>query len=129
MRLYIASHSQDAARDLKATLETAGHVVIARWITTDSKFGHGVDAYTDDERAAIALMDEEDVRGVDALILIAEAEGRTVPGGKHVETGMAIALKKSVFVMGRRENIFHWHPLVRTVATTDELLGFLSCTE
>jgi hypothetical protein len=125
MKLYVASHSQPAARALKQQLEDEGHIVVARWIASDIKFGHGPDAYTDGERAALAVMDETDVRVCEALILIAEPEGRTVPGGKHVETGIALALQKPVFVLGRRENIFHWHPRVQVVTTSDDLMGLL----
>ena len=125
MKLFIASHSQTHAKTLQTQLEQHGHEVVARWITTDSKFGHGLDAYTDQERTALAAMDEADVRAADALILIAEPEGRTVPGGKHVEMGIAIALEKPIFVLGRKENIFHWHRRVRVFATTDDLLSRL----
>jgi len=123
MRLYIASHSQQAAKDLKVRLEFAGHSVIARWITVDVRFGAGLSAYTDEERAALALMDEEDVRAAtDGLVLIAEPDGRPVPGGKHVETGIALALCRPVFVLGRRENLFHWHRGVTVLDSVDQLI-------
>lgn len=125
MKIYIASHSQTRARELSEVLEANGYGVVSRWITCDPKFGHGVDAYSDDERRALTVMDEEDVRLADALVLIAEAAGQYVPGGKHVETGMALALGREVIVMGRRENIFHWHPLVTLVRSTEEVLGTL----
>ena len=86
----------------------------------------GTDAYTDAERSTLARMDEEDVRlADDGLVLIAESEGRCVPGGKHVETGIALALGRSVYVIGRRENIFHWHPDVRVFADTGAFLSFI----
>jgi hypothetical protein len=129
MKLYIASHSQAKALDLKETLEALGHIVVARWIVNDTKFGHGVQAYTDDERRDLAVMDEEDVRSADALILLAEAEGQFVPGGKHVETGIALALQRPVFVVGRRENLFHWHPRVTVVPSAEELVRTLGRVE
>ncbi len=127
MMIYIASHSQPRARELKGVLESQGHVIVARWIDCDAKFGLGVGAYSDEERRALAVMDEEDVRTADALVLLAEPEGHLVPGGKHVETGMAIALQRPVFVVGRRENLFHWHPAVTLVPTVDALLPELAC--
>ena len=126
MNIFIASHSQEAARHLMERLNGEGYVVVARWIKNDSKFGHGIHSYTDSERAAIAEMDEADVRAADVLVLIAEAEGRTVPGGKHVETGIALALSKPVVVLGRRENIFHWHPRVAIVHSVEQLLQVLA---
>lgn len=129
MKLYIASHSQPQALALKEVLEALGHVVVARWIVDDTKFGHGVQAYTDNERRELAVMDEKDVRSADALILLAEAEGQFVPGGKHVETGIAIALQRPVFVVGRRENLFHWHPRVTVVPSAEELVRTLGRAE
>lgn len=125
MKLFIASHSQKKARLLKGILEGDGHQVLARWITEDSKFASGQGAYTDKERSDLAVMDEADVRSAEGLVVIAEESGRTVPGGKHVETGMALALRKPVFVLGERENIFHWHPMVASCPTQDDLLAKL----
>ncbi len=125
MKLYIAAHSQETAKRLKDSLEARGHEVVSKWIVADTKFGLGIAAYTDKERHDLALMDEHDVRRADAVVLVAEAEGRTVPGGKHVETGIALALGRRVFVVGRRENLFHWHPLVTVLATFDELIEVL----
>ncbi|MBI1374266.1 MAG: hypothetical protein GC159_16240 [Phycisphaera sp.] len=124
MKLFVASHSRELAKDLKATLMEAGHEVTARWIDEDTKFHRGLSAYTDEERTQLAIMDEEDVRNAtDGLVLISEEEGRTVPGGKHVEAGIALALNRSVYVVGRRENIFHWHPRVTVLADVDALLS------
>ena len=126
MKLFIASRSQTSAREVMERLQAGGHVVTSRWITTDKKFHQGVEAYTDAERTAIALMDEEDVRqATDGLVLIAEPPGEMVPGGKHVETGIALAMGRPVFVIGRKENIFHWHPAVRVFADLDALLMHL----
>jgi hypothetical protein len=127
MKFFVASHSQPAAQQVMERLQTSGHVVTARWITADKKFHRGVEAYTDAERTAISVMDEEDVReATDGLVLIAEPPGQMVPGGKHVETGMALALGRPVFVIGRKENIFHWHPAVRVFADLDALMAHLA---
>jgi hypothetical protein len=126
MKLFVASHSQDEALAVKMRLEARGHEVTSRWILSDTRFHRGLDAYTDDERASIAVMDEEDVRAaVDGVVLLAEPPGKMVPGGKHVETGMALALGRPVFVIGRKENIFHWHPAVRVFADLEALIDHL----
>src|SRR4051794_28408571 len=114
MKLFVASHSQESAKSLLGELTKLGHTVTSRWITGDAKFSLGLSAYSDDDKKQIALMDEEDVRlATDGLILIAEEKGKLVPGGKHVEMGIALALNRPVYVIGHRENIFQWHPLVR----------------
>jgi hypothetical protein len=126
VRIYIAAHSQQRANALKLTLEEHGHCVVSRWVIEDAKFGDASRTYSDTERQELALMDENDTRAADALVLIAEREGVMVPGGKHVETGIALALRKPVYVIGRRENVFHWHPLVTLVSTTSELVALLA---
>ena len=124
MKFFIASHNRDYARLLRLELERLGHECTARWITSDHKFG--TSDYSDDERRRLALMDEEDVRrGTDGLILLAEMPGHFVPGGKHVETGIALALGYQVYVVGRRENVFHWHPQVNLFESTEALLAHL----
>jgi hypothetical protein len=126
MKLYIASSSQSKARQLSRQLEAAGYECTSSWVQKDEKFDLGLSAYTDYERRSLALRDEEDVRNaVDGVILIAESPGRFVPGGKHVETGMAIALGRSVYVLGQKENVFHWHPLVKVFRTEGELVAHL----
>lgn len=127
MKFFIASHSQQKAIELRNLLIKVGHEVVSRWITDDTKFHQGMCAYTEEERKYIAKMDEEDVRmASDGLILLAEDEGKNVPGGKHVETGIAIGLNKPVYVIGRRENIFHWHPNVRVFKNFKAFLNYLN---
>src|SRR4051812_38284363 len=107
MELYIASKDQNKAALLMAELTSDGHKITARWITLDTKFATGIENYSDDELRSLAEMDEKDVRAATGgLVLIAEPEGILVKGGKHVETGIAIALGRPVFVVGRRENVF-----------------------
>lgn len=126
MKIFIASHSQPLAAELRDLLLRHGHECTARWIVEDTKFHAGHQAYTDEERRDLSVIDAEDVASSDALVLISEEEGRTVPGGKHVETGLAIAAGRPVIVVGRRENIFHWHPLVSVVGSADELITRLA---
>jgi hypothetical protein len=124
MTFYIAAHSRNYAVVVKSELERRGHRCTSRWIVDDTKFGTG--EYSDAERQRLALLDEEDVRGAtDGLILLAEAKGQLVPGGKHVETGMALALGRRVYVIGERENMFHWHPMVRVFSEIDRFWAFL----
>jgi len=127
MKLYVASHSRQSAEELRARLVAAGHEVTSRWIVMDGKFHLGTDAYSDAEKSRIAEMDEQDVRAAtDGVVVIAEPEGRCVPGGKHVEAGIALGLGRPVYVIGRRENIFHWHHRVHVVKDYGELLECLS---
>jgi hypothetical protein len=122
MRIYIASRDQAAGRNLRDLLLSAGHTVASRWLDIE---GYG--SLSDDEasKRSASVSDIQDVRESDLLVLRSEPDGAFVPGGKHVETGVALALEKPVIVLGRPENIFHWHPLVSVVYDERELLGKL----
>jgi len=115
MKFYIASKSQLAVLGWRDTIVDLGHEVTARWLDQEG-FGSGP-PYDDAERTKYAQQDEDDVYRCNALILRAEPDLKGVKGGKHVETGMALILGKPVFVIGERENIFHWHPAVTIFPT------------
>lgn len=126
MKLYIAASSRTAASNVMKRLQDEGHVVTSRWIESDTPFHVGSRHY-DCNRSEWSVNDEEDVRAAtDGLVSISEPDGTMVPGGKHVETGIAIALGRPVFVVGCRENIFHWHPLVSVVADIESLVSLLN---
>lgn len=112
--LYVAAQykNREWAIQVMNQLIAAGHHVTSRWLIAETQ-----------ENALAALMDEEDVRmATDGLVLLAEPDGSLVKGGKHVETGMALALRRTVWVVGQRENVFHHHPLVRVVPDVEALL-------
>jgi len=112
MRIYIATQKQENARPVRDAIVAAGHVCTASWIDLS---GYASIPGTDAQRSEAALTCEREVRGAEVLILVSEPDGERVRGGKHVETGMAIALGKPVIVIGTRENVFHWHAAVRVV--------------
>jgi len=78
----------------------------------------------EEEKTRAAVENLEDVEAADLLILRAEPDRSFVPGGKHVETGAALALGKPVLVLGHPENVFHWHPLV-TVVDEARIIDYL----
>lgn len=58
-----------------------------------------------------AIEDFEDIQKCDTLMFF--SENPTVgynSGGRHVELGIALALNKQIWVIGRRENVFHYYP-------------------
>lgn len=101
-------------------LQQAGHVVTSRWLDAEGFGEGGKDAH---EKTNAARMDLADIRKSDALVLVSEAHKTyNGPGGKHVEFGYAAARGLRLFVLGRRENVFHWLPEVTLVETTMELI-------
>lgn len=125
---YVATRSQAIGRTVRSALEGLGFACGASWLD-EQDYGQGSATLGEKsvaQRAAIALLDEREVRAADFLVLVSEPDGSYVPGGKHVETGMALALRKPVHVVGRRENVFHYHPRVVVHETLGDLVAWLS---
>jgi hypothetical protein len=60
-----------------------------------------------------AQQDLLDVAAADVLVSVTGSGGS---GGRHVEFGYAIALRKRLVLVGPRENVFHTHPWVYAYA-------------
>jgi hypothetical protein len=63
----------------------------------------------------------------DALVLLSSPF--RVPGGKFVETGIAVGRGMPVFVLGVRENMLMWHSSVQAFNTVEDLIDFLKTTK
>lgn len=108
-----------------ADLGGAGHTCSSRWLfqETDSTKR----AVTDEQRQEWAVMEMEDIAKSDAMILFTEepdvnGAGR---GGRHFESGAAVAMNKPLVLVGPRENLFHWLPNIPQCETIEEALQAL----
>lgn len=109
MKIYIATKKQDVAVALRRRLQEEFKDKVkftSSWIDQES-YGNTPIC----QKTAIAKRCDQEVKECDLLINI--ADDANVPGGKHVELGIALGLGKRVVALGRRENIFHYHPDVR----------------
>jgi nucleoside 2-deoxyribosyltransferase len=120
MKFYVATQKQENARPVRDALVALRHTCTATWLDLQ---GYASIPGDDAQRAKAAVTCEREVKEADVLILIAEPDGERVRGGKHVETGMALALGKRVYVLGKRENVFHWHPAVTVCETLEQLIS------
>lgn len=129
MKFYLATRKVENARPVRDALVAAGHLCVSSWVDEPGYALGSTSAiarHSDEELRAIASRDEAEIRDTDVLVVVAEPDGAFVPGGKHVETGMALALGKPVHVLGARENLFHWHPLVAVHADLAGLTAALA---
>ena len=69
---------------------------------------------------ARANEDRIDVERSDAVIVFTDTPSTT--GGRHVEVGIALAHRIPVFVIGPRENVFHYPSDVRQYPTWESFL-------
>lgn len=91
--------------------------VTSRWLT----FEKPMQEYSEDKfRRNMAMIDEMDVVRADVLVLFSHPRGKgPSSGGRHVEYGMARVAGNHIFVVGPKENIFHYLPGVRHFETWD----------
>ena len=124
MKLYLAAPWSMRFRmpAMAARFEAAGHTITATWWLAEE---------TADVVALrqSAFRDAEAVQQAEALVLLnTQIRGRET-SGKAVETGMALAWRKPVVLIGTPSNIFHALPSVVVVASVEDALHVLAGTE
>ena len=103
---YDRLHEMQGYRDL---LEGAGYNVVARWVNGEHEMQEGKPHL----HHHFAKEDVEDVLRSDWVINFGESpDSTTRRGGRHVEFGIAVGLKKRLILIGHRENVFHHLPQV-----------------
>lgn len=106
MKIYLAARFSriDEMRKYADELKEDGHEITASWVYGGEE---GL-TFTD-----IANLDINDVHRSDAVVSFTEPYGSVNPGGgRHTEFGLGIAFGKNLYLVGEREQVFHWHPSV-----------------
>lgn len=130
--IYLSGQFEDAAvlRQARERLVAAGCRVTSRWLDAASSTPATALAGDDgaaERLAAIAGQDLEDIHAADVVVVFNPAESCGIGrGGRHVETGYALALGKPLAVVGARENVFHWLPEITVVADWPALAPWLA---
>lgn len=129
---YIAApfERRDEALAVKEELEKHHVRVVSTWLTPDDCQSMTVleaNRNKHDECRKRALVDLAEIAACNYFILLKPKAWHKQPttGGHHGETVGAIVMGKPVIIFGDRENVFHYHPLVRTVSSLPELLAEL----
>lgn len=122
MRVYIAGpyEARPVLQLLARDLESVGFTSTARWLGETHDINAGTigpaAALSDEQVTEHALGDFHDILSADVLVLVtAETAAKWMrnallavgSGGRHVETGYALARNLPVFVVGEAENVFH----------------------
>lgn len=108
MKIYIAACfiQQPEVREKALELEALGHTCVSTWRYETPTGGVGSEPEFEKQFRNAAEIDLDDVKRADMLVLLTGQV--SLSGGKHVETGYAIALEKRVVRVGPCENVFHW---------------------
>lgn len=114
MKVYLAAPyaSRPTVAAYADELRHIGITVTSSWLAETHEINAGTEkaatALTDEQVAEHAATDLREVRESDLLVLFTAASvGVEGGGGRHVETGAALALGKPVVVVGDPENVFH----------------------
>lgn len=122
-------------------LQDLGYNVQARWLDGNHQLYNGVPIRKIGEnlvegednpeanqlRVKFAQDDMQDCSAADIIINFTEPpRNTTTRGGRHVEFGIGLALGKKLYVVGPRENIFHWLPVVEVFESWDGLFKTLA---
>lgn len=115
MKVYLAAPyaARDTAKDYAAELARVGFTVTSSWLEEKHEINDGTTgAATDLTDAQVAVHAAKDLADIDVSDLLVAITAKALgveggSGGRHVETGYAIAKGKRVLVVGEPENVFH----------------------
>jgi nucleoside 2-deoxyribosyltransferase len=119
MKLYLAGRFLRLLefRKMADELKEDGHQITSSWVYGSEE------GKTFDE---IAITDLEDVKACDTVVSFTEPYGSSNQGGgRHVEFGYALGLKKGMILVGEKEVIFHWIPGVLQLPSFNHLKNYL----
>lgn len=105
---YIASAftRKEEMRYIRSTMQAAGFNVVADWL--DEPAESDDTAPTDEYREACALLDLKNVNECDVFVCFIGGVG----SGHHTELGLALCGGKRIVLIGKKNNIFHYLPLL-----------------
>lgn len=117
MGIYIAASfpRREEAVALKHRLESHDFHITSGWLNgTYPLYGNG----NNQDMEKFSQMDLQDVTDAHCIVQMTDGDKQTTKGGRHTELGFALAQNKKVFLLGPREQVFHYHPYVSCVPNT-----------
>lgn len=130
-RIYLSGQFEDAPAlcEVRRQLQAAGYCVTSRWLDAAGAgpaTAQASDTGADSRLAGIARQDFDDIDSADLVVVFNPAEACGIGrGGRHVETGYALARGKRVVLVGARGNVFHWLPEISVLRDWPALLELL----
>ena len=132
MKVYLAARytQKEEMKTVREILRKAGVMCTSSWLNEPHTPGTTLDQVLDTDLCEFAQQDMDDIRRCDLFVLFSvDPLLPTVRGGRHVETGYALGLGKPVYVVGPRENIFHYLPGVKHFTCISELIDDITDSE
>lgn len=115
MRVYLAAPyaARATIKGYADELTRVGYVVTSSWLEETHEINAGTTGpATELDDAAVAQHAHQDLLDIDKSNLLVSVTANALgieggSGGRHVETGYAIAQQKPILVVGEPENVFH----------------------
>lgn len=123
--VYIASRysRKEEMQDVASILVDRGLVCKSSWLDEPHGPNTSLEELTPEQHLQYAKQDFEDIMSSDAMLFFAEDPNKQPPrGGRHVEFGYAFALGVDIYIIGPKENIFHYLPNIKHFETFEEFL-------
>lgn len=129
MKIYIAGRysRRDEFREVAKQLEEMGHEVTSQWLDEDVDLNHTMADIQPEFATGAALTDLHDIDEAQVVLFFSESK-LTPRGGRHVEFGYALAKGKFIYVIGPKENIFHYNPMVVSIPDVEWMKQFPEVT-
>lgn len=110
MRVYLAApySYKEQLRVYRSELKSIGITVTSRWLDEPESPKVVLSEVDNELKKKYARQDYIDVAAADAVVFFTDPTHTIVRGGRHVEFGLALAWELPVFVVGEKENIFHY---------------------
>jgi nucleoside 2-deoxyribosyltransferase len=135
--IYIASRfgRREEALSLAEELKKLGHNIISTWFLPGQAMQVNNPTFEEELtwNLEIANRDWNEIFLSDTFITLTEdmdnlPEG-AARGGRHAEFGMAVALHKTIYLIGQREHVFHYLPEVSVFGSTEDFLDYVRMRE
>jgi nucleoside 2-deoxyribosyltransferase len=128
MKVYLANrYSQKDVMKLAAKeLKAKGIEVTSTWPDESHEPDAQMSQISEAHLVEYAYRDLLEISQADMVVFFSvDPTTATVRGGRHVEFGYALGLRKPIIVVGPKENIFHYTSEVRHFGTWEEAVYFL----
>lgn len=105
-------------------LLSLGHTVTSTWMYQPVE-----EMYENDPQKAGwgAQKDLDEIESADVLLYFSEKEdNKWGRGGRHVEFGYALGIRKSCWMVGPLENLFHYLPYIVQFEATESFFQYLT---
>ena len=127
-KIYLAAQykQKNEIRQVAEILKREGHEIVSSWLDESYPPEVTLDQVPEEFLTDTACKDCTEILSADVFVLFTvDPAIATTRGGRHVEFGFALSYPKkslSIYILGPRENIFHYLPSIKQCATVAELV-------